>query len=61
EDAGPPASDETVSNDPAAQGADDPGTGPQGAAPPPRKPTGRRSGRPSVPSWDDIVFGRRPQ
>ncbi|HET7397366.1 MAG TPA: septation protein SepH [Intrasporangium sp.] len=27
---------------------------------PPRQPPGRKSGRPSVPSWDDIVFGRKP-
>ncbi|MBO1755374.1 septation protein SepH [Allobranchiibius sp. CTAmp26] len=26
---------------------------------PPRRPSGARSGRPSVPSWDDIMFGGR--
>ena len=30
------------------------------AAPKPKPPPARRSGRPSVPSWDDIMFGRRP-
>jgi hypothetical protein len=28
-------------------------------APPPRPAPARKSGRPSVPSWDDIMFGRR--
>jgi hypothetical protein len=26
---------------------------------PPPRPAARKSGRPSVPSWDDIMFGRR--
>jgi hypothetical protein len=28
---------------------------------PPARHTPRRSGRPSVPSWDDIVFGTKPK
>ena len=27
---------------------------------PPARPSSRRNGRPSVPSWDDIMFGARP-
>jgi hypothetical protein len=30
------------------------------SAPKPKPPPARRSGRPSVPSWDDIMFGRKP-
>ena len=32
---------------------------PTPAAPQPRRPSTRKSGRPSVPSWDDIMFGRK--
>jgi hypothetical protein len=31
------------------------------AGSPPARHTPRRSGRPSVPSWDDIVFGTKPK
>lgn len=41
---------------PLGQGAVPPLTKP-GSTP---KPPSRKSGRPSVPSWDDIVFGRKP-
>jgi hypothetical protein len=33
---------------------------PRRPRPAPRKPAARKSGRPSVPSWDDIMFGKKP-
>ena len=30
-------------------------------APEPARPTPRKKGRPSVPSWDDVVFGAKPR
>jgi hypothetical protein len=33
---------------------------PRRPQPAPRKPAARKSGRPSVPSWDDIMFGKKP-
>jgi hypothetical protein len=36
------------------------GTAPAPAGPKPKPPPTRKSGRPSVPSWDDIMFGRKP-
>lgn len=37
-----------------------PATGRTPATPKPKPPPTRKSGRPSVPSWDDIMFGRKP-
>ena len=35
------------------------GPRPSAASGPSRRPSTRKSGRPSVPSWDDIMFGRK--
>ncbi len=45
----------TTSDGPPDPGADDPPATPAAGA----RHTPRRSGRPSVPSWDDIVFGTK--
>lgn len=52
-------SDESVVEDAALTGADDPDQRPPAESAPPSKPAGRR-GRATMPSWDEIVFGARP-
>jgi DUF3071 family protein len=48
-------------DDPAADEVTTSRARPRAAAPsaPSRRPSTRKSGRPSVPSWDDIMFGRK--
>jgi hypothetical protein len=54
----PEPTDDPASNaDPASN--DDPASERSGAKRPPMRPTPSRKGRPSVPSWDDIVFGTK--
>jgi hypothetical protein len=55
---GPPEAASPEASGPAGPGETDP-PGPDGAVPGPRRPAGGRKGRPSVPSWDDIVFGTK--
>jgi hypothetical protein len=61
-----PAMDDDGSDDPGSDdpGSDDPGSDDDGRVdhvepPLPRKPA-RKTGRPSVPAWGDIMFGARP-
>lgn len=67
--AGPPLAEGPAAEAPAPEddGADDPPADEVSETktrPVPRRPASRastrKSGRPSVPSWDDIVFGRKP-
>ena len=51
------ASDTDLASSEAEHTADDPASERSGAKRPPMRPTPSRKGRPSVPSWDDIVFG----
>ena len=61
-DASKPGADEVDDADEGAVASQDDqsDSGPANSpAPPPRRPGNARSGRPSVPSWDDIMFGGR--
>ncbi len=50
-----PVMDEPVADEPSDELDDEPGDDPDEPSPAPR-----RKGRPSVPSWDDVMFGSRP-
>jgi hypothetical protein len=55
-----------VDAEPSGSSADEPELEPADARPAdaepavPDRPSTARKGRPTVPSWDDIMFGRRP-
>jgi len=53
------ASDTDLASSEAEHTADDPASERSGPKRPPMRPTPSRKGRPSVPSWDDIVFGTK--
>lgn len=55
--AGEPVAPETheVVGEALIEGSDEPAE----PTTPPRRPASRKSGRPSVPSWDDIMFGKK--
>jgi hypothetical protein len=62
-----PAAQERPADEPGAEdaeaeeaGAAEPADEPAPKPVPPARPASRRNGRPSVPSWDDIMFGARP-
>jgi hypothetical protein len=60
EPAGAAASSDTTAPDGGVDDAGDQAGGDAPSTPAPR-PARRRAGRPSVPSWDDVMFGARPR
>ena len=68
-EAAEPEARDAEAEEPAAEQAEAEAEEPEAAEPaaepapkpaPPARPSSRRNGRPSVPSWDDIMFGARP-